>query len=142
MKKSFRSSILVLVFMIVMVGMITVQSCNKYENPKAVVTVLNGEDNNMPLEDVEVRVYSDPFDSTFLSHDAYIDPDSLIKEDIQISDKMGKTYHEFRFESILHVEAKLVVSKTVTLIGYGALVLKNDNTYNETVILKYKTISN
>ncbi|MFH2143437.1 MAG: hypothetical protein ABIJ97_13510, partial [Bacteroidota bacterium] len=65
-----------------------------------------------------------------------IDPDSSIVQEIMVTDESGKTYHEFAFESILLVEAKWGRKKNDTLVGIGALILKFDETYEETVILK------
>jgi len=116
-------------------------SCNKSENPKATVTVLNGINaNNIPMEGVTVKIYSDPSltDPGHEGDNTFVDPDSLTRVDIQVTDEFGQTNHEFRFQSILHVEAKIGLSKNDTLIGYGALILKENETYNETVILKEK----
>lgn len=125
--------------MVLFAGFLSFSSCNKTKVPKAIINVFNGEDgNNSPIEGATVRVYSDPSitDPTHLGSIGYVDPDSLKLEDIQITDELGQTRHEFKYESILHVEAKFAVKKNDTLIGYGALVLKDDETYVETIILK------
>ncbi len=116
--------------------------CKKDHSPKATVTVYLEDENGVaaPIEGATVTIYVDPtmFDTTHANVDPYIDAhqDSLIKEDVQITDQYGQTHHTFHYESILHVEAKYGFKKNDTIYGFGALVLKEDETYEETVILK------
>lgn len=132
-------------FVLVFACLISITSCKDPDNPKAIVTVFNGEDQSSPpVEGAIVRVYSDPSitDPSHLGSLGYVDPDSLKLEDIQTSDELGQTHHEFKYESILHVEAKFAIKKNDTLYGYGALILKDEETYVETIILKRQPAQN
>ena len=133
-----------LVIALLLVSGYFISSCKKPKPPKAIVTVFNGEDNDIPVEGATVKVYSDP-SMTDTSHESavgYVFPDSMKLEVIQVTDEFGQASFEFKYESILHVEAILGISKTDTLIGYGALILKEDETYSETIIMKYKPSTN
>jgi len=77
-------------------------------------------------------------DTTNYAHNTFVDPDSLTRVDIQSTNEFGQTNHEFRFQNILHVEAKIGLSQNDTLIGHGAIVLKENEIYCETIILKEK----
>lgn len=126
-------------FILVFSCLLSINSCKDPDQPKAIVSVFNGEDAaSPPVEGAIVRVYSDPriTDPTHQGSIGYVDPDSLKLEDIQTTDELGQTHHEFKYESILHVEAKFAIKKNDTLYGYGALILKDEETYVETIILK------
>lgn len=117
-------------------------SCKKDHSPKAIVTVLmeDADGVKVPMEGAIVTVFVDPtmYDTTHENYNAYIDAhqDSLIRQDQQITDELGQTHHTFHYESILHVQAKYAIKKKDTIYGYGALVLQEDKTYEETIILK------
>ena len=51
----------------------------------------------------------------------------------------GTIQFEFKYESILHVTAEYEISKNKIATGYGALILKEDETYSETIITKYNS---
>ncbi|GAB4287325.1 MAG: hypothetical protein Kow0068_13130 [Marinilabiliales bacterium] len=140
--KSKVNFILIVILLVVSGYMIS--SCKKPKPPKAIVTVYNGEANNVPVEGATVKVFSNPSltDTSHQSDVGYVFPDSMILEVEGVTDEFGQVSFEFRYESILHVEAKLGVNKKDTLIGYGALILKEDETYSETIIMKYKPTTN
>ena len=137
MKTNFITIICLLTFFV-----FTASKCNKEDPPKALVTVLN--ENGTPLEGAEVKVYSDP---TYYNNGAgypsvgYYNPDEKTLYDIQYTDGSGQTRHSFKYESIYSVKVRYVKSiyhpgpnaDTTFLYGMGALVLKNDKTYSETI---------
>lgn len=120
--------------------------CNKEKPPKAIVTVVDTL--NKPVAGATVRIYADPkryqsSDTTVhYSTVGYFDPDQKQLYDIKITDSEGKTYHEFKYEAIFYVYAyalkKIAWNKYDTLKGYGALILRNDETYEEKIILRKK----
>ena len=116
--------------------------CNKEVPPKAVVTVVD-EHGNL-LAGAKVKVYSDP---TYYNNGAgypsvgYYNPDEKTLYDVQISDASGQTSHSFKYESIYSVKVVYIKSilhpgphaDTTFWEGGGALILKVNKTYQETV---------
>ena len=137
MKTTFITFICLFTFVV-----FSASKCNKEDPPQAIVTVID-EDGN-PLYNAQVKVYSDP---TFYNNGVgypsvgYYNPDEKTLYDIQYTDGAGQTKHSFKYESIYSVKVKWVKSiyhpgpnaDTTFLIGQGALVLKNDKTYSETI---------
>jgi len=124
-------------------------SCKKDRPPKAVVTVVNAA--GSPVMGATVKIYSDPSyynqilvsgsDSSQLYPSVgYFDPDALILFDTKTTDVSGKTEHEFKYESIYNVRVTLPIKISHvawdTLRGEGALILKMNDTYQETIILR------
>jgi hypothetical protein len=118
--------------------------CRKPDPPKAVVTVIFGEDiynyqnhiiynKDAPAAGATVIVYSS-------ENSGYYDPGDKVLADTAIADGNGQTHHEFKYESIYSVKAwlryKYTSSVYDTLWGEGALILKEDETYPETVRLR------
>ncbi|MCX7954856.1 MAG: hypothetical protein N3A01_06670 [Bacteroidales bacterium] len=137
-----RFFIIVLLFTFLIVGM----RCNKEKPPKAIVTVVDTLDK--PIAGATVKIYADPkryqsSDTTIhYSTVGYFDPDQKQLYDIKTTDNEGKTYHDFKYEAIFYVYAyklkKIAWNKYDTLKGYGALILRNNETYEEKVILRKK----
>lgn len=137
MKTTFITFICLIFFLV-----FTSTKCNKEEPPKATVNVF--DENNIPLVGAEVKVYSDP---TYYNNGAgyqsvgYYDPDEKTLYDIQITNGSGQTSHSFKYESIYSVKVTYIKkitghgqnADTTFLYGMGALVLKNDKTYTETI---------
>ena len=95
-------------------------SCNKNENPKAVVYVIDEEDR--PVVGAKVELFSRP--------------NGTIMEDQKFTNEEGKTFHEFVFTSTLDV----FVEKGPVLhynkrFGEGELVLNYDETANVTIVI-------
>ncbi len=121
----------------------TASKCNKEDPPKATVTVV--DEQGHPLAGVEVKVYSDPtLYSTSYPSVGYYDPDERKLYDVKKTDAQGQTHHDFKYESIYSVKATYIKSiyhpgphaDTTFWYGYGALILKNDETYEEKVIVR------
>jgi len=120
--------------------------CKKEEPPKAIVLVVDTL--NKPIAGATVRVYADPKkykgpDSSIVYPTVgYFDPDKKILFDQKKTDNEGKTYHEFKYEAIFYVYAyypkKIATNKYDTLKGYGALILKANETYEEKIVLRKK----
>ncbi|PKP22039.1 MAG: hypothetical protein CVU05_05545 [Bacteroidetes bacterium HGW-Bacteroidetes-21] len=129
------------------VGIVT--SCKKDKAPKAVVTVKNLA--GQPVAGAIVKIYSDPryYNDVVVSgtdtvhmYDpvGYYDPDNRVLYDEKSTNSAGQTEHEFKYESIYNVIVKLPVriSHNVydTLYGEGALILKMNETYQETITIR------
>lgn len=121
---------------------LTASKCNKENPPKAVVTVV-GQDGKT-ISGATVKVYSDP---TYYNNGqgyqsvGYYNPDEKTLYDIQVSDASGQTHHSFKYESIYSVKVTILKKfgshsyDTLRYNGEGALILKNNKTYSETVTL-------
>lgn len=138
MKKTIIAVICVLAFFT-----LTATKCNKENPPKAIVTATDAQGNL--LVGAQVKVYSDP---TYYNNGAgfpsvgYYNPDEKTLYDVQYTDGNGQTNHTFKYESIYSVKVTYIKSiyhpgphaDTTFLIGDGALILKNDKTFSETII--------
>ncbi|MGQ9847674.1 MAG: hypothetical protein ACUVQP_09275 [Bacteroidales bacterium] len=117
----------------------TASRCKKETPPKAVVLVVDEEGH--PMVGATVKVYSDPtLYSTNYPSVGYVDPDEKKLYDQKITDGSGKAFFEFKYESIFSVYAwykkQISWNHYDTLKGYGALILKNNETYEEKVIVR------
>ena len=140
-------NVIIVFLCLVVAGFIT--SCKKDKPPKAIVTVVNAA--GEVVGGATVKVYSDPryyneivvngTDTSYMYDPVgYYDPDIHQLYDVQTTNSAGQTEHNFKYESIYNVEVKFPykVSNHVwdTLRGEGALILKINETYNETVIIR------
>ena len=121
---------------------LTASKCNKENPPKAVVTAVD-VDGNL-LVGAKVKIYSDP---TYYNNGVgypsvgYYNPDERKLYDVQYTDGNGQTAHSFKYESIYSVKVIYIKSilhpgphaDTTFLYGDGALILKTDKTYQETI---------
>jgi len=137
MKTTFIAFICFLVFFA-----LTASKCNKEDPPKAVITALDKD--GKPLYNAQVKIYSDPTlynNGNQYPSVGYYSPDEKTLYDIQYTDGAGQSKHSFKYESIYSVKVKYVKSiyhpgpnaDTTFLVGLGAIVLKNDKTYSETI---------
>jgi hypothetical protein len=137
MKKS-----LIAVFCLFAFFALTASKCNKEDPPKALVTVRDANGNL--LAGAQVKVYSDPTyynNGTGFPSVGYYNPDEKTLYDVQYTDGNGQSSHSFKYESIYSVRVAYIKSilhpgphaDTTYLVGDGALILKNDKTYSETV---------
>lgn len=121
---------------------LTASKCNKENPPKATVTAI--DEQGHPLVGAKVKVYSDP---TYYNNGAgypsvgYYNPDEKTLYDVQYTDGNGQSTHSFKYESIYSVKVIYIKSiyhpgphaDTTFLYGDGALILKADKTYQETI---------
>jgi len=138
MKKSIIAAICLIAFFA-----LTASKCNKDNPPKAIVTVKDVQ-NNL-LVGAKVKVYSDPtyyHNGTGYPSVGYYNPDEKTLYDVKYTDGNGQTSHSFKYESIYSVKVIYIKSiahagthnaDTTFLYGDGALILKNNKTYQETV---------
>lgn len=140
----------ILVIVLVILGVsVFLSSCKKDTPPKAVVTVKTST--GAIVSGAYVKVYSDPRyyndfvvegTDTLYMYDpvGYYDPDGKILYDVKTTNTAGQTEHEFKYESIYNVVVKkpYKVSHNVwdTLRGEGALILKMNETYQETIVIR------
>ena len=140
--------ILIILIVLIAAG-VMVSSCKKDKAPKAVVTVTNAS--GALIDGAYVKVYSDPryyndfvvegTDTLYLYDPVgYYDPDEKVLYDVKTTNSAGQTEHEFKYESIYNVIVKkpVRISHNVydTLVGEGALILKLNETYQETIVIR------
>jgi len=141
-------NILVILAVILAFG-IVITSCKKDKPPKAVITVTSTS--GALIEGAYVKVYSDPryyndfvvqgTDTLYLYDPVgYYDPDEKVLYDVKTTNGAGQTEHDFKYESIYNVIVKkpVRISHNVydTLVGEGALILKLNETYQETIVIR------
>lgn len=112
-------------------------SCKKPIPPKATVTVTR---DGVVQSGATVVVRADPNTSTEHGDVGHVRPD--LREDglkmSSVTNSSGQVNFDFKYEAILRVYAYIVPKKNDTIWGEGALILKEDDTYAETVILRYQ----
>lgn len=125
-----KYKILVPVLLLLVISLVNLNSCKKPEPPKAIVTVT--DQNKNAIEGAFVKVYPD-----------VSSPTNEDVNDSTTTDASGKAKFEFKYEGILSVEARATKHSTTTLgadtiityYGHSILILENDKTYEETVII-------
>jgi len=128
----------IIIILIAIFGVLIFNSCKKPAGPKAVVTVTK---DGVAQADAMVVVRADPNTSTEHGDVGHVRPD--MREDglkmSGLTNGSGAITFDFKYEAILRVYAYIVPKKNDTIWGEGALILKEDETYSETVILRYET---
>lgn len=121
-----------IVFAFIGLGVLILSSCKDPEKPKAIISVVikNESNVNIPVEGATVRV-----------HPTAPDCNWTIVDTIQYTDASGQVHFEFEYEMILDVEAEKQYSVDPPLYfsGVGILILKEDETYPETIILSVES---
>ena len=136
MKRFYLISVIIGIF-----GLVLFNSCKKPEPPKATVLVTK---DGVAQAGATVVVRADPNTSTEHGDVGHVRPD--LREDglnmSSVTDGSGQVSFDFKYEAILRVYAYIVPKKNDTIWGEGALILKEDDTYSETVILRYEIVPN
>ncbi len=121
-----------IVFAFISLGVITLSSCKDPEIPKANISVVKKDASNVdiPVQGATVRVKPTAPDCNWSNVDT-----------IQYTDASGQVHFEFEYEMILDVEAEKKYSDDppVYFSGVGILILKEDETYPEKIILSVES---
>lgn len=127
------------IFTLALVGLIgiSISSCKKSTPPKATILVVD-EDND-PVSKARVIIKAADSDS---AHTVIYLADGPVKvADTTFTDQSGKISLEFLYEAIYKVEvAKDGSGSNPSRRGIGALILKNNETYEETVKITPQTM--
>lgn len=137
MNKYFLISVVILIS-----GIVFTNSCSKPTPPKAVVTVIGTDKNGNEIHQsgATVIVRADPDTHDEHGNVGHVRPDLDSDEGMYangVTDGNGTISFDFKYEAILRVYAYVVPKKNDTLWGEGALILTEDETYSETVYLRY-----
>ena len=119
-----------IVFAFISLGVLTHSSCNDPEIPKANISVVKKDASNVnfPVEGATVKVKPTAPDCNWSDVDT-----------IQYTDASGQVHFEFKYEMILDVEAEKQFDENLWYSGVGILILKEDETYLETIILSVES---
>lgn len=125
---------------------ILASSCKDPAPPKATITVIGTDKkgNEVYQEGATVIVKADPDTHDEHGNVGHVRPD--LDSDVGLYTKGvtgagGTVSFDFKYEAILRVYAYTVPKKNDTIWGEGAIILKEDETYNETVYLRYSTLN-
>ena len=130
--------------LIVSASLILSTSCNKHDKPQAIITTYKMEGSKqIPLEGVIVKIFSDAslYDTAHKGDVSYVDPDSLFLKKMLETGETGSVTYESEYEQILQVYASYPLSKNDSIVGYGAIILKEDEVYEESIILKPQNVN-
>lgn len=125
-----------LIITIVIISALINYSCTPERAPKAIILVV--DENNEPIEEamVSIKAFNYQEEPTFV----YLEDGTIPIEDIKYTNKEGKVYYDFKYESIYKVEVSLAGShNNPTLRGIGTLFLKNNETEEITIKLNEQT---
>ena len=135
------------IFIILIFVTVITSSCKKPIPPKATITVIGTDKNGKEIyqDGATVVVKADPDTHDEHGNVGHVRPD--LDSDIGLYSKgvtgsSGTINFDFKYEAILRVYAYTVPKKNDTLWGEGAIILKENETYNETVYLRYSTLQN
>ena len=114
-------------------------SCTKKTAPKVLITVK--DETGAPVGGAIVVIYSDPSryhgNTTGLGNVGYVNADDNKINFTIISDDGGQAlFTGFKNECILNVKATKGLAKNDTIRGEGAVILKMNQTVQETVTLR------
>lgn len=131
----------IVIIAVILTGVVVFNySCKPEDPPKAVVTVL--DENNEPVEEAIVVVRAAPSDSAHTI--VYLLNEAKAVADTQYTDSEGKVYYDFKYESIYKVEVTKGVDRQhpFTRRGIGILILENNKTYETTIEVNEQTVFN
>ena len=122
-------------------------SCEDPAAPKATITVIGADKdgNEVYQAGATVIIRADPDTHDEHGNVGHVRPD--LDSDVGLYEKGvtgsgGTVNFDFKYEAILRVYAYTVPKKSDTIWGEGAIILKEDETYSETVYLRYSTLQN
>ncbi len=130
-----RTKLFTIIGLLASFFMLETTACKDPKPPKAIVKVTNVSGST--IQGAVVTVYSDPHHTNNQGNVGYVDPKDTILTYTATTDASGQASFEFKYEAIYDVAAwYLPESSNDTLNGTGVLILENDKTYEETVIIR------
>jgi hypothetical protein len=113
-------------------------SCQKPTPPKAVVLVV--DENNVPIKGARVIVKAANSDSAHTV--VYLLNEAKSVADTSWTDKEGKVFYDFKYESIYKVEVTVGTDRDHPFArrGIGILILENDKTIESKIEVNEQTV--
>ncbi|MBO7651892.1 MAG: hypothetical protein J6S84_04155 [Bacteroidales bacterium] len=134
-----KNVVIFLVLALAIGGMILSNGCRKPVPPKAKVTIV--DTNKQPVENVMVIIKANNSDSAHTM--VYFKDETKSVADTQYTKADGVLEYEFKYESILKVEATKKADKNnKERRGMGVLVLENNKTAEVTIEINEQTVFN
>lgn len=137
MKRFLNFAIL---FAIILGGFFLSFGCKKPNPPKAIVFVV--DEDNKPVQEARVIVKAANSDSAHTM--VYLLNETKRVADTSYTDKEGKVYYDFKYESIYKVEVTKGTDRTHPFVrrGIGILILENDKTAEAKIQINEQTVFN
>ena len=136
MKKNIA---IILALALVIGAMSFMSGCRQPRAPKAKVTIV--DTNKQPVEGAMVIVKANNSDSAHTM--VYLKDETKSIADTQYTKSDGVIEYEFKYESILKVEATKAADRNHPIRrGMGVLVLENDKTAEVTIEINEQTVFN
>jgi len=132
----------VVIFLVVAMtigAMILIGGCRRPVPPKAIVTIVDTD--KQPVENAMVIVKANNSDSAHTM--VYFKDETKSVADTQYTKSDGTLEYEFKYESILKVEATKEADRNhFVRRGMGVLVLENNKTAEVTIEINEQTVFN
>ena len=133
----------VVIFLVVAMtigAMILIGGCRRPVPPKAIVKIVDTD--KQPVENAMVIVKANNSDSAHTM--VYFKDETKSVADTQYTTSNGTLEYEFKYESILKVEATKAADRAHPFIrrGMGVLVLENNKTAEVTIEINEQTVFN
>ena len=134
-----KNVVIFMVLALAIAGMVLSNGCRKPVPPKAKVTIV--DTNKQPVENVMVIIKANNSDSAHTM--VYFKDETKSVADTQYTKADGVLEYEFKYESILKVEATKKADKNnKERRGMGVLVLENNKTAEVTIEINEQTVFN
>lgn len=129
--KKYATLLVIVIMAVISVSMF---SCKHEDFPKGIVTVMMEEgDVQTPVKNAMVRI--EPALTNNVGF-VYKTDGTYVTEWEKETDEGGMVTFEFKYECIMKVTAWSKKSANDSLVGEGILILKTENTAEETVIIE------
>ncbi|MBO7571654.1 MAG: hypothetical protein J6T48_05815 [Bacteroidales bacterium] len=135
-----KNVVIFLALAITLGAMILIGGCRKPVAPKAIVRIVDTD--KQPVENAMVIIKANNSDSAHTV--VYFKDETKSVADTQYTTSSGVLEYEFKYESILKVEATKAADRTHPFIrrGMGVLVLENNKTADVTIEINEQTVFN
>lgn len=132
---------LFLIPILLVLAMVFTNSCKKPVAPKATITVIGNNEDGVEVYQpgATVIVRADPDSHDEHGNVGHVRPDLDSEDGLYtkgVTGSNGTIQFDFKYEAILRVYAYTVPKKNDTIWGEGAIILKENENYNETVYLR------
>lgn len=135
-----KNVVIFLVLALISGAMILMNGCRQPVPPKAIVTIVDTD--KQPVENAMVIVKANNSDSAHTM--VYFKDETKSVADTQYTKADGTLEYEFKYESILKVEATKDADRSHPFVrrGMGVLVLENNKTAEVTIEINEQTVFN
>ena len=135
-----KNVVIFLVVALTLGAMVLIGGCRQPVPPKAIVRIV--DTNKQPVENAMVIIKANNSDSAHTM--VYFKDETKSVADTQYTKSDGVLEYEFKYESILKVEATKAADRQNPFVrrGMGVLVLENNKTTDVTIEINEQTVFN